>query len=190
MSGHGESHHTESEHKKQVHLEPLKFNAQVILTSPLDDHALVADILYSRISELSHQPSQETVIIVGHGPNPEEDNMKWVQVMENLADQIRTKQKEADKSSKLIFTTTVRDDADADIYAQAKENLRNLVLQAGKHGDVIVVPLLLSQGGVEKGIVKRLEGLTYHWNGKTLLPDPKITEFIETSVSEALAVID
>ncbi|HEU5292599.1 MAG TPA: hypothetical protein VFU05_18250, partial [Cyclobacteriaceae bacterium] len=79
-----------------------------------------------------------------------------------------------------------RDDADKEIYELAKENLRGLVRQAGKQGNVIVVPLLLSKGGVEQGIVKRLEGLNYKWSGKTLLPDPKITQFIESSVNEAL----
>ena len=49
-----------------------------------------------------------------------------------------------------------------------------------------MIPLLLSKGGVEQGLVKRLEGLNYKWNGKTLLPDPKIAQFIESSVNEAL----
>lgn len=191
-NGHGAGHHGPqmsedgSKHAEKETLEQLRFNAEIILTGALDDHPIVADILYSRIMELSHMPANEAVIIVGHGPNPEDDNRKWVEEMESLADQIRAKQKGENKASRLIFTTTVRDDADKAIYEQAKENLRNLVKQAGKHGDVLVVPLLLSQGGVEKGIVKRLEGLEYHWSGKTLLPDPKITEFVKVSVEEAL----
>jgi len=81
---------------------------------------------------------------------------------------------------------TIRDDAPKEIYEIAKENLRNIINQASKDGKVIVVPLLLSQGGVEKGIVKRLEGLNYEWNGKTLLPQPSITSFLQTSIDNAL----
>ncbi|ELR69094.1 hypothetical protein C900_05483 [Fulvivirga imtechensis AK7] len=195
--GHGTSGHHGSQHgaSDQHHsagsghkpeLLPLQFKSEIIMTTPLDNHPLVASMLYDRIQELSERPAQETVVIVGHGPNPEDDNRKWVKAMESLADQIREKQKTAGTQSKFIFTTTVRDDADEAIYEQARENLRNMVHQAGKQGDVIVVPLLLSKGGVEKGIVKRLEGLTYKWSGKTLLPDSKITEFIRVSIDQAL----
>ena len=186
--GHG-SHQSQSHdsHAEAVpSLKQLSFKSQIIMTSALDDHAIVADILFDRIKELSVKPSNETVIIVGHGPNPEEDNKNWVKNMESLAAQISEKQKAAGVSSRLILSVTVRDDADKDIYEQAKEQLRGLVRQAGKQGDVIVVPLLLSRGGVEQGIVKRLDGLTYRWSGKTLLPDSRLEKFIDASVSDAL----
>jgi sirohydrochlorin cobaltochelatase len=177
-SSHGESAPTT--------LERLNFKSEIIMTQALDDNSIVADILFDRIKELSSKPTNETVIIVGHGPNPEEDNKNWVKSMESLAAQVQEKQKKAGASSRLILSVTVRDDADKEIYDQAKEHLRGLVRQAGKQGDVIVVPLLLSKGGVEQGIVKRLDGLTYKWSGNTLLPDPQISKFIEVSVSGAL----
>lgn len=177
-----DQHHGESNEG----LSQLNFKSEIIMTKALDDHPIIADILYSRIKELSASPANETVIIVGHGPNPEEDNKNWVKSMESLAAQVQQKQKKDGITSRFIFSVTVRDDADKGIYEQAKENLRGLVRQAGKQGDVIVVPLLLSKGGVEQGFVKRLEGLNYKWNGKTLLPDSKIEEFIEVSVKEAI----
>lgn len=167
-------------------LQPLTFKSEIMITQALDDHPIVADILFNRIKDLSTNAGNETVIIVGHGPNPEEDNRKWVAAMENLVDQVRERQKKDGYTSRTVFCVTVRDDADKEIYEQAKEHLRGLVRQSGKQGDVIVVPLLLSKGGVEQGMVKRLEGLNYKWNGKTLLPDPKIAQFIESSVNEAL----
>jgi len=60
------------------------------------------------------------------------------------------------------------------------------VRQLSANGDVIVVPLLISQGGVEKRILRRLEGLTFRWNGKTILPSEKITEFLESRIGEAV----
>ena len=189
--GHGSHHATQSHDSHhssaEPELKPLSFKSQITMTSALDDHAIVADILFDRIKELSVKPANETVIIVGHGPNPEEDNKNWVQNMESLAAQVQEKQKKAGASSRIILSVTVRDDADKEIYEQAKEHLRGLVRQAGKQGDVIVVPLLLSKGGVEQGIVKRLDGLTYKWSGNTLLPDSKIEKFIEVSVSGALS---
>lgn len=184
------NHDAHSQHGSKsddkLSLQPLRFKSEIILTRALDDHPIVADILYSRIKELSTNAGNETVIIVGHGPNPEEDNKNWIAAMENLADQVRERQKKDVSISRTVFCVTVRDDANKEIYELAKEHLRGLVRQAGKQGDVIVIPLLLSKGGVEQGLVKRLEGLNYKWNGKTLLPDPKIAQFIESSVNEAL----
>ncbi len=179
-SGHG-GHSQESSTLAQ-----LNFKSEIVITRALDDHPLVADILYSRLKELSTKPANETVIIVGHGPNEEADNIQWVKAMESLAAQVQQRQKQDGVASKLILSVTVRDDANKEIYDQAKEHLRSMVRQAGQQGEVIVLPLFLSRGGVEQGIVKRLEGLNYKWSGKTLLPDPKLNEFIEVSVKSAI----
>ncbi len=170
----------------EMSMQPLRFKAEIILTKPLDAHPLVAEILHERIAELSANPANETILIVAHGPNKEEDNRNWVKTMEKLTDQIREKQQRKGARFKQIFALTVRDDADTAVYEQAKEHLRTLVYQAGKDGDVIVIPLLLAQGGVEARYVKRLTGLAYKWSGKTLLPHPNITRFIQVSVENAL----
>ncbi|MBX2912608.1 MAG: hypothetical protein M9954_06935 [Cyclobacteriaceae bacterium] len=178
-SGHGM-------HNQKPTLDRLKTNAKIIFTKPLDDHPIVANIIYQRIQELSKNPSNEVVVLVGHGPNGEEDNRRWVADMESVSDQVRALQKKSGKMSKMIFAVTVRDDADPAIYNLAKENLRNLVAQGSRQGDVIVVPLFLSSGGAERDVVSRLVGLTYWWNGHTLLPDPGISDFITQSVAQSL----
>jgi len=188
-SGHGAGHGTAGGHEmhsQSATLPRLTLHSEIKFTRPLDAHPLVAQILFERIQELSKEPSKELVVLVGHGPNPEDDNQKWVADMESLADQIRGLQKRSGKESKMILALTVRDDADPAIYDQAKENLRNVVNQGSKQGTVIVIPVFLSSGSVEQKVVSRLEGLTYTWNGKTLLPDPKIAEFIKQSVEVAL----
>ncbi|MCF6288709.1 MAG: hypothetical protein L3J53_05660 [Proteobacteria bacterium] len=182
MMHHGSENHA---HKK-MKLEPLNFKSKIVLTKPLDDHSLVAEIIFDRILELSVNPENETILIVAHGPNNEQDNKNWVKEIDNLADQIRISQSKKKGKFKQIFGLTVRDDADSAIYQQAKEQLRTLVYQSGKDGEVIVIPLLLSQGGVEDRYVERLEGLNYKWSGKTLLPHPNITKFIQISVKNAL----
>lgn len=186
MNHQGGGVHTSHDMAGPTTLDRLKLKAKVSFTKPLDDHPIVAEIISKRISELSKNPSNEMVILVGHGPNPEDDNKNWVRDMESIADQVRDLQKKSGKVSKMILSVTVRDDADPDIYNQAKENLRNLVTQGSKQGDVLVVPVFLSSGGAELKVKTRLEGLEYKWSGKTLLPDPKITEFISLSVTNAL----
>ena len=177
----------ESSHsKKDMKLNQLDINAEVILTDPLDDHELVADILMDRINTLSENPAKETILIVAHGPNSEQDNENWVKSMESLANQIDAKTDDATEKFKDIDYFTVRDDADPEVYEQAKQHFRNAVNEANKDGEAIVIPLLLAQGGVEARYVKRLEGLTYKWNGETLLPHANIAKFVELAVQNAI----
>ncbi len=181
------SHHKSGEESsKKMTLKPLHFKSEIILTKPLDDHSLVAEIIFDRISELSVNPKNETILIVAHGPNKEQDNKNWIKIIDSLVSQIRIIQSKKGEKFKQLFGLTVRDDANHAIYEQAKEQFRTLVSQSGKDGDVIVIPLLLSQGGVEARYVKRLEGLNYKWSGKTLLPHPNITKFIQASVEDTL----
>ncbi|VAW34725.1 hypothetical protein MNBD_GAMMA01-563 [hydrothermal vent metagenome] len=173
--GHGSDAMTDME------IKPLTINAKIFLTNALDSHPLVTNIIYDRIKKLSKKPKNETIIILAHGPNSEADNKNWIKEINSISEQIREK-----NNYKQIFGLTVRDDANEEVYEQAKEHLRTLVYQAGKSSDVIVVPLLLSQGGIEQGYVKRLKGLNYKWSGETLLPHKNITKFIQASVKYAL----
>ncbi|MBL7852194.1 MAG: hypothetical protein JNN04_14925 [Cyclobacteriaceae bacterium] len=193
-SGHAGSHgsnhsmnHTGTTHGNEpTSLPRLTVHSQIKFARPLDDHPLVAQILADRIASLSKDPARETVILVGHGPNPEDDNRNWVRDMESLASQVRQLQETSGKSSRMILCATVRDDADPALYNQAKENLRSLVRQGSQQGDVIVVPVFLSSGSVEQKVASRLEGLRFAWEGKTLLPDPRISAFIMDSVEKQL----
>lgn len=171
---------------KEVELKPLKIKAKLVVTPALDDNAVVAEILRDRIAELSTNPPNETVILVAHGPNGEEDNQKWLAGLESLSVKIEKIQSTRGKGFKQIFATTVRDDANKEIFDQAKEQLRAIVRQAGKFGNVIVVPVFLSSGGREHAVAERLDGLNYKWNGKALLPDSRLTAFLNNSVNQAL----
>lgn len=171
---------------KDAELKPLKIKAQLIVTPALDDNDVVADILRDRIAALSTNPSKETVVLVAHGPNSEEDNQKWIANMESLSRKIEKIQDIRGEPFKQIFAVTVRDDANKEIFNQAREQLRALVRQAGQFGSVIVVPVFLSSGGREHAVAERLEGLNYKWNGKALLPDSRLTNFLSNSITTAL----
>ncbi|WP_171032908.1 sirohydrochlorin chelatase [Fodinibius saliphilus] len=167
-------------------LQPLEIDAKVTMTPALDDHDLVAQILHDRIIKLSEEPSNETVVIAGHGPNRGKDNIKWVENMESLTRKVQDFQKNKGEGFKQIFALTVRDDANEQIHEQAKQQFRNVVRQTGHFGDVIVVPLFLSSGGREHAVAKRLEGLEFKWSGEALLPHPLVSDFLVTSVTQAI----
>mgnify|MGYP003640467409 CR=1 FL=1 len=174
--------------KMPENLQPLNIDPdiEVILTDPLDDHPLVAEILMDRIQKLSVDPSKETVLLVAHGPNSESDNDNWIRTSESLANQLSKLQNKNGESFADIVSMTVRDDADEEVHEKAKQEFRSKVIEANTKGDAFVIPLLLSQGGVEKKYLSRLEGLNYKWTGETLLPHYNIARFIQISIENAL----
>src|SRR5699024_4812744 len=178
-----------SEHRFYTpeNLQPIPTEAKITIAPALDDHPVVAKILQKRIQALSTDPASETVLLVAHGPNAEDDNKKWINTMESLTQKIQSVQQKEGNPYKQIFALTVRDDAPDAVFNQAKAHLRTLVRQAGQNGDVIVVPLFLSSGGREQAVAKRLEDLDFKWSGQTLLPDSLITDFIRQSAEKALA---
>ncbi|MEL7833753.1 sirohydrochlorin chelatase [Fodinibius sp. Rm-B-1B1-1] len=168
-------------------LPQLDINTEITMTSALDNHDIVAKILYDRVSTLSENPANETVVIAAHGPSRESDNKMWLQNMESLSQKVQTIQQNKGKEFKQIFSLTVRDDAREVIHDQAKENFRAIVRQSSQFGDVIVVPLFLSSSGREDAVAERLSGLDFKWSGRTLLPDEKISAFLINSVENALS---
>jgi sirohydrochlorin ferrochelatase len=158
---------------------PVVSSVPIRMTEALNRHALVGAILIDRAREISTLPEQEAVIIVAHGPVPEDDNRRWLDDMKVLVEQMRGATKFA-----AIDYLTVRDDAPKPIRDAATAELRSLVVtheNAGRR--VLIVPLLLSYGGIEKGIRQRLDGLNYVMAPLALIPDPRIAEWVRQSVA-------
>ena len=81
----------------------------------------------------------------------------------------------------------MREDADPKVKARATQDLRMMVQALGARGPVLVIPLLMAEGGIERGIPRRLKGLAYRWQPKGLLPHPKISEWIRARVRQVAA---
>ncbi len=159
---------------------PVISKAPIKMLSALNAHPIVADILLSRAEEISKRPNNEVVILVAHGPVSEETNRLWLNDMKDLADAMGGK-----SGFRRIEYLTVRDDAPEPIRSQATAELRAVVTKAANEkSTVLIVPLLLSYGGIEKGIQKRLEGLEYTMSGQALLPDERILKWIVGSVEQ------
>lgn len=154
-------------------IKPIVSPVPVRMAPALDAHSIVADILIDRAASISKDPAHEVVILVAHGPVPEEDNKLWLHDMGLLADQMRGRAHYAS-----IDCLTLRDDADDPVRDAATQQLRQKVEQVTKDGNAaLIVPLLLSYGGIESGLRKRLDGLTYRMPSQALLPDERIVSW-------------
>lgn len=180
--GHGKAHtadnhaaHTESAADAT---RPVVCRVPIRMTRALDSHPIVAAILTDRVRTMSSDPSREAVILVAHGPVGDSENQQWLAAMGVLAASIRQTAAYAS-----IDALTVRDDAPAPIKAAATAELRALVEQRQRSGArVLIVPVLLSFGGIEQGIRKRLEGLEYVMASQAIMPDDRLADWIESAL--------
>lgn len=153
---------------------PISSSVPIRLTAALNDHPIVADILTSRARTISKNSAEEAVILVAHGPNDDEDNRRWLAAMASLARRIGGQERFAS-----IDYLTVRDDAEKAVRDQATGELRGLVeKRIGEGRRVLIVPLLVSFGGIDRGVRQRLEGLTYTMPAAALAPDDRLVTWV------------
>lgn len=162
-------------------LSPIRGDVPVYMTSAMDDHPLVGEILLDRARSISKDPGSETVILVGHGPDNEADDRLWQDKMNRLAALIAGKGGFAGAEA-----VTVMDDAVLEARTLATARLRARVEKASGSGSALVVPLLLSRGGIEESLQERLRGLQYRMPAQFLLPDPRIVEWVKQQVEEVI----
>lgn len=156
---------------------PIALPVPLTMAPALDDSEVVSEILTTRALSVSADPAHEVVIVVAHGPVPEDDNQRWLAIMKTLAARMVPV-----TSFVRIEYQTVRDDAPEPIRGQATAELRQRVERATSEGHkVVIVPLLLSYGGIEKGIRTRLDGLPYVMS-PALAPDPRLARWVLSHV--------
>lgn len=144
------------------------------MTSALNGHPLLAEILTTRARSISRTPAEEAVVIVAHGPVSDDENRQWLADMRTLTEGVAR----AERFASIDFMT-LRDDAPKAIRDAATAELRALVSARTAEGRrVLIVPLLLSFGGIERGIATRLDGLAYTLAGAGLMPDDRLVDWV------------
>ena len=156
------------------------------MTAALDDHPLVAAILTTRARSISRMPADEAVMLVAHGPTSDRENERWLADMRSLADRIRREEPFAS-----IDSLTLKDDAPKPIRDAATAELRKVVSARIAEGRrVLIVPLLLSFGGIERGLVERLDGLAYLMADAGLMPDDRLVDWVLVMAQPSNAALE
>lgn len=175
--GHGAPEDPHAAHMAADPTSPVTSGVPIRMTAAFNRHPLIAQIVADRARSISKAPASEAVILVAHGPVPDDDNRRWLEDMKVLAEQVQ-----AAVPFAALDYLTVRDDAGPAMREAATKDLRDRVAQqvaAGRR--VLIVPHLMSFGGIEQGIRKRLEGLPYAMTAQALMPDDRIVEWVRAS---------
>jgi sirohydrochlorin ferrochelatase len=177
-TGAGGADHTDhADHAERM--QPVTTTVPIRMSNALDHDPVVAEVLLSRARAISRDPQSEVVVVVAHGPTSDEENRLWLNDMAIVARGIG----DGMPFARVEFLT-VRDDAPRPIRDAAASELRAVVSRATSDGHrVLIVPLLLAYGGIEKGIRQRLEGLTYEMAAAGLLPDERLAGWVESAAT-------
>lgn len=152
-------------------IEPIRTHAEIVYCPPMDDHPLIVDILEERIRELTTNPSEEVLLLVGHGADEGEYHQQWESVLQKLAVSLRERCHLKGASYGTLHPN----------------NLRTRAQAVARKNRTIVIPLFLSEGYFTKKIIpSELEGLSYLYNGKSYLPHPNITRWLQDCIDREL----
>lgn len=151
----------------------------VIYGKALDDHEIVSEILAERISQMSVNPPSEGLIFLGHGPYGNYYESKWLDLLklhrQRTINFLRKSGLEFAEASELVL----RDDSPSSIREERTRQLRAKVEELNQKSITpVIIPVLLSSGGIEKGIFERLKGLNYKIQTQFLMPHAKIVDWI------------
>lgn len=154
----------------ETDLQPFDLKASVVMASPVDDDPVIANILYDKIKDLSVDPKQEIVLLIGHGSKENGFHERWREGLDLLAERVRELGGFAEADGAMLLPDQV--------------NERMNQLRERRPGfEVIVSPLFLSEGYFTRKVIPdRMQGHTYRYNGRTLLPDASISRWIEKQV--------
>jgi hypothetical protein len=184
------------EHPSEAFLGPharpsvrVRSRVPLVLTKALDDHPLFIELLTARAQALSRHPEQEAVILAGDAPmgTPgDKDRVaetEWLQAAQAVADKVRQKGRfAAAQAFALRSGPTTKE------RRQSTDALRALVKEHRRERKVIVVQMTMTGGALRLNRV--LDGLFAKYDGRAVLPDARIAQWVEQSAMPAAKLPD
>lgn len=153
---------------------PLDIQTRIYLGTPMDNDEEIVQILFGKIQPLSQQPSHEIVLLVGHGSVEKGFHLRWRKGLELLAARLKA------------FGGFDEVDVAMLLPDQVKRKMELWTKRKPGH-TVIVAPLFLSEGYFTNQVIPlRMQGYSYQYNGKALLPHPLITKWMEKQIHEMM----
>lgn len=155
-------------------LEPIRVRAHILMCAPIDSDDECVEIVYEKLKPLSREPSRELVLVVGHGSDLPGFRERWSAVLEAAAEKLRVRGGFAAAEGMLLLPDQVS---------------RQLAHWRSERPElaVLVAPLFVSEGYfTAKVIPGRLEGHDVRYNGRSLLPHPLLTRWMERRIDGAV----
>ncbi|MDH3510059.1 MAG: hypothetical protein OER85_04295 [Gammaproteobacteria bacterium] len=161
----------------------VKSNAEIIWGPSPTAHPIMGEIMLEHAQQLSTDPSNEMVLILGHGAMTPKENEMDLAIMATHAKAIKDKGGFSD-----VKRWNVQDDLPADKRAVNVAKIRGWIQDAQDQGmDVIVVTNALTQSGIMDRLKGDVAGTGAKFNDKGLMQNPRFSDWIQAAVDENLS---
>lgn len=165
----------------------LKPKEKIVLTPGMDDHPLVVEILLERALELTREPKNDAILIITRRSTARYLEQKKIS-LNSLADKL--KEQGGFRDVRFGFVLDIKQSFVPDsIRNEETNNIQETVavLNANVKGSVIVLPLFLSDGTLNREEVPRIiAGLGCLYNPKTLLPHRNVSRWLKEMVAKGV----
>ena len=160
-------------------------NAEIIWGPSPTAHPIMADIMLDHAKQLSTDPDNELVMIMGHGAMTPKENQMDLEILSKHAARIKDKGGFQD-----VKYWNVQDDLPPDGRAANVTKIRNMIQEAKDQGmDVIVVTNVLTQSGVMGRLKADADGLGAKFSDRGLMQNPLFSQWIKTALEENIGDI-
>jgi sirohydrochlorin cobaltochelatase len=134
----------------------------------------MASVLVDRARTLSREPQREDVLILAHGPGDDAENERWLAHLQARAEAVRRA-----IPFRTVRVETLREDW-PEKRKDAEQRIRSYVEHAAQTGRAIVIPFRVQGFGPYAEVLK---GLDYASDGRGLVPDAGVTQWIEHQIA-------
>jgi hypothetical protein len=167
-------------------VDKIATNAELIWAPGPIPHPLSGEILRDHAKALSKDPSNELVIITGHGPQRKVDNDRELETLQKHADFMK-----ADVGFYDVRPRNVQDDAPPQVRADNVEVIRGWVNEANADGkDVIVVTTILTAAGVMEKLENDTKDLGVRFSSAGLMTNERFSDWLNFAIENTLAQTD
>ncbi len=175
------THHEDADHGgHRMEFWRVETRASFVLSEEglLDSHQ-IGEILAARARDLSRHAPSESVLILAHGAGDDAENETWLKRMDRLAEGVRKT-----LPFREVVVETLREDW-PDKREVAERRIRGFVERAGQGGGkAIVIPFRVHGFGPYADVLSELD---YVSDGRGLLPDSRVAEWIREQAADGFA---
>ena len=140
----------------------------------------MGEIMLENAQALSSDPSNELVIIMGHGPMTPKENEMDLEIMAKHAAAVQK-----GGGFKDVKYWNVQDDLPADQRSVNVGKVRGWIADAKAQGmSAIVVTNVLTQSGIMKRLKNDVDGTGAEFNDAGLMQNARFSDWIEAAIDE------
>jgi sirohydrochlorin ferrochelatase len=131
---------------------PIRTRARMVMTAAMDSDRLIGRILAEQVRPIVKDAAKESLFLVGHGPNDETDNERWLECLRVQAGYLASVYR-----FKRVDVATIRDDAPEPVRSAAIAALNQRVKRYGGDSRVVVLPVAVSTGMLQAEIREAID---------------------------------